>query len=152
MNLLRRKLCLLLAAAALPARAHEALPAAVDLRQDAQHGAVLVLFSLPGCRYCEAVRREHLSPLLREARPGREVRVREVDMSSAAPLTDFAGVRVTHMQFARANGVRLAPTVMGFAAGGRAAGRPIVGAKIPEFYGYYLANLVDEARGAQGLR
>ena len=146
----RRSLCLLLAGAVIPARAGNGLPAAVDLQRDASEGAVLVLFSLPGCSYCEAVRTQHLLPMQREQ--GGRLAIREVDMASDALLRDFAGARVSQRQFARAQGARIAPTVMAFGRGGGRAGEPIVGAKIPEFYGHYLEELLAAALGPQGLR
>jgi thioredoxin-related protein len=135
----------------LPVRAAERLAAATDLRADAQNAnAVLVLFSLPGCSYCEAVRAQHLLPLQRER--GARLAIREVDMASDAPLLDFSGARLSQRDFARRHGARIAPTVMAFRAGGERAGEPIVGAKIPEFYGHYLEQLLAAALAPQGLR
>lgn len=111
-----------------------------------------MLFSLPGCSYCEAVRSQHLLPMQRDASSHGRLVIREVDMSSDAPLVNFAGARVTHRQFARAHNVRIAPTVMAFTGTGEPAGEPIVGAKIPEFYGHYLDELVAAALAPQGLR
>ena len=151
MNPRRRSLCLLLASAAVPVHAADRLPTAVDLRSDSEHGkAVLVLFSLPGCGYCEVVRAQHLLPMHREH--ARRIAIREVDIASDAPLRDLTGARVSHRQFARTQGARIAPTVMAFGRGGERAGEPIVGAKIPEFYGHYLENLLAAVLGPQGLR
>lgn len=146
MNTLRRGVAMLVAAAALAADA-AGLSAAVDLQKEAKaipEGVVLVLFSLPGCRYCDEVRSQHLVPLLQEQDRRGRVAVLEVDMASDAALRDFSGAPVTHRVFARAEGARVAPTVVAFRDGER-VGEPIVGAKIPEFYGYYLANLLDRA-------
>jgi hypothetical protein len=41
---------------------------------------------------------------------------------------------------------------MAFGRGGARAGEPIVGAKIPEFYGHCLEELLAAALGPQGLR
>jgi hypothetical protein len=91
----RRSLCLLLLGAFTPALAADALPVAGDLRRDAAtRPAVLVLFTLPGCSYCEGVRTQHLLPLQREQ--GARIAIREVDMASDAPLRDFSGARVSH--------------------------------------------------------
>lgn len=155
MNRRRRALCALLAAVCVPVVAGEGpvLRAASDLRRDAEGDrVVLVLFSLPGCRYCEAVRSQHLAPLQRDAKlRGRLVLV-EVDIASDAALRDFSGAPVTHRRFAASHGVKIAPTVMALGISGRPLGKPIVGAKIPEFYGYYLDGLLEAALGPQGLR
>jgi thiol-disulfide isomerase/thioredoxin len=150
------RIAIVLLAAATTAAAGAGLPRPGDLREAAEtarEGVVLVLFSLPGCHYCDEVRAQHLVPLLAEQR-GR-VAIVEVDLASRDALHDFSGVRVTQRDFARAQGARLAPTVMAF-RGGERIGEPIVGAKIPEFYGHYLAQLLDRARSpsgsAQGLR
>lgn len=150
----RRVLCALLAACALPLQASEsaALPLAADLR-DAQAGpVVLVLFSLPGCHYCEAVRREHLVPMRRDGRFAGRIEILEVDMASDAALRDFSGALLTHQRFAARHGVKIAPTVMALARSGALLGEPIVGAKIADFYGYYLDALVERALAAQGRR
>lgn len=155
MNLRRRALCLALAAAWLPAGAREAeaLPLAHDLRGDAQSTpVVLVLFSLPGCHYCDGVRSTHLVPLRREGGLGGRVAIVEVDLSSDAPVRDFSGALVTHRQLAAALGVKIAPTVMALGRDGKPLAEPLVGAKIADFYGYYLDALLERALAAQGLR
>lgn len=151
----RRLLCALLAACALPLQASEpaALPLAADLRGDAQASpVVLLLFSLPGCHYCEAVRREHLVPMRQDGRFAGRIEILEVDMASDAPLRDFSGAQLTHQRFAARHGVRIAPTVMALARSGALLGEPIVGAKIADFYGYYLDALVERALAPQGRR
>ena len=151
---LRNCLSVLLAAWLLPAGAGE-LPAAADLGHDARRlkdGVVLVLFSLPGCRYCDEVRAQHLLPLQQDPGLRGRVEIREVDMSSDAMLRDFDGTLVSHRAFARVHAARIAPTVVAFDGRGARRGKPIVGAKIPEFYGHYLGELLERALEPQGLR
>lgn len=155
MNALRRGLCALLAASFLPARADEAsaLPSASDLRRDAQGGRVLlILFSLPGCHYCEAVRSQHLVPMQREAELRERLAIVEVDISSDALLSDFSGKQVSHRGFAASHGISIAPTVMALGASGVPIGKPLVGAGIPDYYGYYLQALLERAFAAQGFK
>ena len=155
MNALRRGLCALLAAAFLPARAGEvsALPSASDLRRDAQgNRVVLILFSLPGCHYCDAIRSQHLLPVHRDAALRERLAIVEVDISSDASLRDLSGQAVTHRSFAASHGVSIAPTVMALGTTGAPLGKPIVGAGIPDFYGHYLEQLLERAFAAQGLR
>lgn len=142
MRLLRALSAIALAAWA---AASHAFPAAADLRAEAADGAVIVLFSLPGCRYCDEVRALHLAPLMKEGRLHGRLVVREVDLSSDAPLVDFDGARTTHRVFARRHGARIAPTLVALRRDGSRAGEAIVGAKIPEFYGAYLDRLVAAA-------
>ena len=80
---------------ALPAaaRAQEgALPRPASLPAEATVAAkrgepLVLLVSLPGCPYCERIRRDHLSPLLRESGGG----VAQIDLGSTRPLSDFDG-------------------------------------------------------------
>lgn len=143
---------LLLAACALAARAAPEFPEAEDLRREASGGAVLVLFSLPGCRYCDEVRALHLGPLRDDPRLRKRIAVREIEISGDAPLVDFRGERTTHRAFAKRHGVTIAPTVIAWRPDGSRAGDAIVGAKIPEFYGHYLGALVASALDPQGRR
>lgn len=147
-----KRLAALLLVWTFAALAAPGFPPAQDLRREASGGAVLVLFSLPGCRYCDEVRALHLRPLLRDPQLRDRVAIREVDLSSDAPIVDFTGERTTHRAFARRHGAGIAPTVVALRADGSRAGEAIVGAKIPEFYGHYLDALVRRALEPQGRR
>lgn len=154
MNAYRRALCAAIAAAWLPARADTpALPLASDLHRAAQGNRVLlVLFSLPGCHYCDDVRSQHLVPMHRHAALRERLAIVEVDISSDALLHDASGNPVTHRRFAASHGVSIAPTVMALGAGGAPLGNPLIGAGIPDFYGYYLQELLERALAAQGFK
>lgn len=135
------------ALAAKPARtAGPALPVLVnavsDAREAAHPGAVfVVLFSLPGCHYCEEVRSHYLAPLARDtANRGRLV-IREIDMNSTRALTDFEGASTTQAAFAKRLKVQFAPTVLFLDARGQQVASPLIGAGKADFYGAYL----DEA-------
>ena len=99
-----KRLAALLLVWTFAALAAPGFPPAQDLRREASGGAVLVLFSLPGCRYCDEVRALHLRPLLRDPQLRDRVAIREVDLSSDAPIVDFTGERTTHRAFARRHG------------------------------------------------
>ncbi|WP_427312398.1 thioredoxin [Cupriavidus sp. H39] len=133
-----------LAAAASPPH----LPPATDL---AAHGAdaarrgepLVVLVSLPGCGYCDAVRRNYLGP---QAAAG-EIAVRELDMTADTPLRAADGSLTTARAWARAQQVRVAPTVLFLDRQGRAAASPLRGMQ-PDFYGAYLEQALTQARAA----
>ncbi|MCP2936999.1 hypothetical protein NK983_30350, partial [Salmonella enterica subsp. enterica serovar Typhimurium] len=72
----------------------------------------VVLFSLPGCHYCEEVRNHYLAPLARDAANRGRLVVREIDLNSARALTDFDGTSTTQAAFARRLKVQFAPTVL----------------------------------------
>ncbi|MCG5259583.1 thioredoxin fold domain-containing protein [Cupriavidus gilardii] len=141
---------LLLALAAPSARSASAahLPAVSDLaaetRAASQRGEPLVvLVSLPDCGYCEAVRRNYLGP---QAAAG-QIAARELDMSAATPIRDADGRATTARAWARAHGIRFAPTVLFLDGKGRPAAPPLRGMQ-PDFYGAYLEQSLDTARAA----
>ena len=51
----------------------------------------VVLFSLPDCPYCVAIRDAYLPALPDDPRFRERVRIREVSISSPRPITDFDG-------------------------------------------------------------
>src|SRR5690606_41528203 len=112
--------------------AHEAV-----LRDSAREQRVVVaLFTLPGCPFCEAIRRDQLSHLARE-QVARGLRLVEYD------LTDrklFAGSRVnaesaaSPAALAASLGVRLAPTVVFLGPDGSELAARLVGYSLPDFY------------------
>jgi len=124
------------------------LPPATDLAADAADAArrdepLVVLVSLPGCAYCEAVRNSYLGP---QAAAG-EIVVRELDMTASTPLRDTDGSMTTARTWARAHQVRVAPTVLFLDARGRQAASPLRGMQ-PDFYGAYLEQALVQARSA----
>ncbi|WP_455279162.1 SoxW family protein [Cupriavidus necator] len=129
------------------------LAAATDL---AAHGAeaarrgepVVVLVSMPGCSYCETVRRNYLGP---QAAAGEIAVVRELDMTADTPLRDADGNLTTARAWARTHQVRVAPTVLFLDRQGRAAATPLRGVQ-PDFYGAYLEQALDQARAAVATR
>ena len=88
------------------------LPLAIDLAADSRMASersipLLVLYSLPGCPHCEAVRRSYLLPLLAESTP--RVLVRQIDVDSSRQLMDFQKRAATHQAFATREGITLTP-------------------------------------------
>lgn len=148
-----------LAAAAAEAhgpRASATLPAPRDLAREARNGGnplpLLILFSRSDCPWCDQARRGWLLPMHTEAEWRARVVVRELDLDSDASVTDFSGQATTQRTFARAQGVRVTPTVMVFGADGQRLAEPIVGLRIADFYGAYLERAVEEAAIKLGRR
>lgn len=128
------------AAATLPTPASLAIELAAAERRGK---ALVVLVSLQGCPPCELVRQNYLAPLRSEGQP-----VVEVDMLGAMALADFRGSVSTQRELTRAWGVHVAPTVLFFGAGGRELAPRLAGMAIPDFYGAYLQQRVDDANRA----
>ena len=149
-------LCRRVAAAAVlafatAAFAESTLTKATDLRAAALASSkasipVLVLYSLPGCPHCEAIRRGHLTPLAAET-PPRAI-IRQIDLQSVAKVRGFDGKLTSHEDLVRAQGIKFAPVVVFYGADGKRLGEPLVGSMLPDFYGAYLADALTAATAA----
>lgn len=105
---------------------------------------LLVMVSLEGCPFCKVARQNYLVPLHQQ----QGVHVTQVDMRSDRPVTNFDGKRVTHDAMARAWNIRIAPTVLFLGRGGVEVAERLVGGYIPDFYGAYLDDRLQQARTA----
>ena len=124
------------------------LPLAIDLAADSRMASernipLLVLYSLPGCPYCEAVRRSYLLPLLAESTP--RALVRQIDVDSSRQLIDFEKRPATHQAFATREGITLTPVVAFYGPAGKQVAARMVGAMLPDFYGSYLDEALSKA-------
>ncbi len=106
----------------------------------------VVLFSLPDCPYCVAIRDAYLPALPDDPRFHERVRIREVAIGSPRPLTDFDGRRSPHADVAHRYKVKFAPTVLFLDAGGQPRAEALLGGDSVGLYGGYL-----EKRVLQGL-
>jgi hypothetical protein len=61
-------------------------------------------------------------------------------------VLDFQGASTTHDALVRQWGVRVAPTVLFFGAGGVEVAERLRGASIPDYYGAYLDQRLSVAR------
>lgn len=103
---------------------------------------LVVMVSLEGCPFCRVARDSYLAPLHREG----TVAVYQIDMRSAQVLRDFSGVARTHEEMVRAWRVTIAPTVLFFGAQGKEIVARLEGGYIPDFYGAYLDQRLEQAR------
>lgn len=129
---------------------HEAV-----LREAARERTVVVaLFSLPGCPFCEAIRRDQLRHLAREQATQR-ARVVEYDLTDRRP---FAGPAArtpapdSPAALAASLDVRLAPTVAFIGPDGKEIAERLVGYSSPDFYGAYLEQRIAQAHERLGAR
>ena len=104
---------------------------------------VVVLFSLPDCPYCDAIRREQLVPLPHDSRWTDRLVVREVSIIGSHPLVAFDGSQTTESKFAKGAAARFSPTVAFFSQKGAQLVPAIVGARLPDFYGAYLDEAIE---------
>lgn len=155
----RRRLCVALATSlALPLiGAHgtawsreTALPVPTSLPDAARAAAakgepLILLISLPGCPYCELVRRNYLFPGQRDA--GWHTWQLDVNDRSAR-LIGFDGRPTTAAQQTDAWRARFTPTVLFFGSRGQEVAERLVGIAVPDFYGAYLDERLTTARKA----
>jgi thioredoxin-related protein len=139
-------------AGAQPAGGEESLAAIDDLRPllaqvRKQRVPLLVLFSTPGCPFCHEVRRSYLAPRVAEQAklPSPTLLIREIDISSRAPLIDLQGRRTTQAEFASRLNVRMVPVVALFDDRVQLLGDPLVGIDRAGFYEAYLARAIEAA-------
>jgi thioredoxin-related protein len=155
----RRRFLLAGAAVAFGARAgaqsaagKEHLDAIDDLRPlmaqvRKRRAPLLVLFSTPGCPFCVEVRRSYLAPRVAEQAklPSPTLLIREVDITSRAPLVDLEGQRTTQAEFASRLNVRMVPVVALFDEHAQLLGDPLVGIDRAGFYESHLARAIEAA-------
>lgn len=141
-----------LATGALPALGAQAAPAAAAPALDGTRSprallaqddteVVVALFSLPGCPYCEVVRRNYLRHLEGEVR-GLRVAEYGIDdersFAGAAPGREESKDPASPAALAKSLRIRVAPTVVFLGDGGRELAERLVGFNSPDFYGAYL--------------
>jgi thioredoxin-related protein len=122
------------------------LPAARRLRAEARAAAargqpLVLMFSLPGCGYCEQLRRSTYRWLLRDGVP-----VEQLEMVPGNALQGFDGRPTDGAAVAARYGVHLAPTVLFLDPDGREIGERLVGAGVPDFYGAFVDRSLGQAR------
>lgn len=139
-------------AGAQPAGGEEHLEAIEDLRPlmaqvRKQRAPLLILFSTPGCPFCLEVRRGYLAPRVAEqaAQSAPTLLIREVDITSRAPMIDLQGRRTTQAEFASRLNVRVVPVVALFDDRAQLLGDPLVGIDRAGFYETYLARAIEAA-------
>ena len=106
---------------------------------------LVLLISLPGCPYCEMVRRGYLLP----GRKGNGLQAWQITVDDrAAPLTGFDGKHTTAAEQVKRWKATFTPTVLFLGPQGQELAERLVGASIPDFYGAYLDERLQTARKA----
>lgn len=131
-----------------PAQAAE-LPLAHNLKDElasalAKGQPLVVMVSLEGCPFCKVARNNYLAPLHEQD----GLPVAQVDMRTRTRVLDFRGNAVTHDDLARQWKIRIAPTVLFFGRNGTEVAERLVGGYIPDFYGAYLDQRLEQARAS----
>ncbi len=125
-----------------------ALPVPTSLPQSAQTAKtkgepLVMLISLPGCVYCELVRRSYLLP----ARLNDGLQAWQLDVTDkTTPLIGFDGKPTTAALQAQAWKASFTPTVLFLGSQGQELAERLVGIAVPDFYGAYLEQRLATAR------
>lgn len=128
---------------------HASLPLAVSLQDELAQALkkgqpLVVMVSLEGCPFCKVARQSYLGPLHEQ----QGLPVVQVDMRSNRALKNFSGAGATHDEMVRQWRIRIAPTVLFFGRDGAEVAERLVGGYIPDFYGAYLDDRLQQARAS----
>ena len=126
------------------------LTSATNLRTEVetanrQGSALIILYSRQRCPYCEIVRRDYLHPLQNQSPDRDKVVVRQINIDSDAPLTDFSGKPTTHARFSAQQKIKLVPVVAFYGQHGETLSAPIIGVRIADFYQSYLEDAIKDS-------
>ncbi len=141
----------LIAGAMLPAVAlakDSALPVPASLPAAAEAATrvgepLVLLVTLPGCPFCELVRRSYLLP----ARQDAGLQAWQLDVSNrTTALLGFDGKPTTAALQTRTWKASFTPTVLFLGARGQELAERLVGIAVPDFYGAYLEDRLATAR------
>ena len=118
------------------------LPAAAEAAMRLGEPLVL-LVTLPGCPFCELVRRSYLLP----ARQDAGLQAWQLDVSNrTTALLGFDGKPTTAALQTRTWKASFTPTVLFLGARGQELAERLVGIAVPDFYGAYLEDRLATAR------
>ena len=127
-----------------------ALPVPASLAQaaltaGAAREPLVLLISLPGCPFCELVRRSYLLP----ARLNDGVQAWQIDvLNKTTLLIGFDGQPTTAALQTKAWKATFTPTVLFLGSQGQELAERLVGIAVPDFYGAYLEQRLATARKA----
>ena len=115
---------------------------------------IIVLFTTPGCPFCQEARQNYLAPRNAEQqrRSKPEYLLREVDITSRRPVGTIDGRALTEAQLADRYGIHFAPVLMAFDSRWRPLGEPLVGLDRAGFYESYVERLISAARQSNAAR
>ena len=115
---------------------------AVALAAGAKREPLVLLVSLPGCPYCELVRRNYLLPMRAEGLHAWQIDVTD----KRQQIRDFAGQPATGAELAARWKATFTPTVLFFDARGIEIAGRLAGVASPDFYGSHLEDALSRAR------
>ena len=106
---------------------------------------ILVEFSTPWCRYCEALEEQVLLPLVINGKYSDRLIVKKLEVTTYSSIEGFDGRSYKTDQISRQYDVDLYPTLLFLDADGREVGRRIVGITVLEYVAGELEQAIEAA-------
>lgn len=106
---------------------------------------ILVEFSTPWCRYCEALEQQVLKPLIHNGKYKDRIIVKKLEVNTYSSITGFDGRQYRSDRISRMYDVDLYPTLVFFDAGGNEISQRIVGITVLEYVAGELEKAIDAA-------
>ncbi len=131
------------------------IPRIISLKDEANAARtlgvpILVEFSTPWCRYCEALEEQVLMPLVINGKYSDRLIVKKLEVTTYSSIEGFDGRPHKTDQISRQYDVDLYPTLVFFDARGREISQRIVGITVLEYVAGELEQAIDAALEATG--
>jgi len=107
---------------------------------------VVVFVSQHGCRFCAALRKQVLLPMIRAGKLADRAIFRELSLDAGFTVTDFDGNDIAGRNFADRYAAVVTPTLLFLDARGVEIADKIVGIGNIEFYSFYFNRALESAR------
>jgi len=126
------------------------VPVASDLQEDASTSRaanlpILLIYTAKHCHYCDEVKAGVFNPIAADPAYRERMLLREVRIDSNIRLVGFNGDVTSHRSFATDRGITIVPTLEFLDGAGLQVSRPLVGVSIPDYYGAYVDNGIEQA-------
>ena len=115
---------------------------ALGLQAQRQGEPLVLMVSLPGCPWCELLRRNYLGPMRNEGVAAFEFMIHD----RSKPLLDFKALRTTPDALSKALKIKITPTLLFFNAQGQEIAPRIEGVASADFIGAILDERLATAR------
>ncbi|MBT8130608.1 MAG: thioredoxin family protein [Gammaproteobacteria bacterium] len=106
---------------------------------------ILVEFSTPWYRYCEALEQQVLKPLILSEQYDERIIIKKLEINTYSSITGFDGKRYRSDEISRSYAVDLYPTLVFFDANGREISRRIVGITVLDYVAEELEQAINVA-------
>ena len=126
------------------------IPVASDLQQDADASRsaqlpILLIYTAEYCHYCDEVKASVFSLIFADPAYRDRMLLREVRIDTNLYLVGFGGDVTSHQSFSKNRVIRIVPTLEFLDSAGTQIRQPLVGVSIPDYYGAYVDNGIEQA-------